>query len=247
MDRMTEADDSLRARLADLAAGRGFLLAHHGALAAGAPDLHQAYLRMYNALTVADRVLSPHLRECVWLGILVAVEEDVGTHHLELFRKAGGTDDEAEALIALSGQAGTLGAFAFARTNFAAFLPRLDPAAAYDRAVAALQGPLKRETVHLTLMAVQAARHDRAGIAHHLRAGYGIGLAEEAMVEVLSYLIWPCGVNCFLTACEVWHGLMTAGEVTPSPRFAVWRDFADLGAYRADAGTQVAGFRTDPE
>jgi hypothetical protein len=153
--------DALRARLEKLVVGRGFLLPHHGALAAGAPDLHDAYLRMYNALTVTPRVLDAHTRECVWLGILIAVEEHVGTHHLELFRQAGGTDAEAEAIIALTGQAASLGAFQFATRNFADFLPQLDPTAAYDRSIAALCGSLPPETVQLTLLAVQAASFAR--------------------------------------------------------------------------------------
>lgn len=241
MDRMTD-NATLRERLEKLAKGRGFLLPHHGALAAGAPDLHDAYLQMYNALTVTPRVLSEHTRECVWLGILIAVEEHVGTHHLELFRQAGGTDDEAEAIIALTGQAASLGAFRFAQSNFADFLPNLDPTVAYDRSIAALHGPLDPMTTQLTLLAVQAAQHDRPGVAHHLRAGYAQGLAEDAMVEALSYLIWPRGVNCFLDACEVWHELMISGEIIPSDRFAVWRDMAGLGAFRAASGAKVSGF-----
>ena len=236
------SEEALRARLDALAAGRGFLLPHHGALAAGAPDLHEAYLRMYNALTVTPRVLDAHARECVWLGILIAVEEHVGTHHLALFREAGGTEAEAEAIIVLAGQAASLGAFRFAARNFGDFLPGLDPAAAYDRGVEALRGPLELGTAQLALLAVQAARGDAAGIAHHLSAAYRMGLVEEAMVEALSYLIWPCGVNRFLEACEVWHALMKAGTVTPSPRFAVWRDMAGLGAFRAGTGRTVSGF-----
>jgi alkylhydroperoxidase/carboxymuconolactone decarboxylase family protein YurZ len=169
----------------------------------------------------------------------------VGTHHLHLFRAAGGTDAEAEAIIALAGQAGSLAAFRFARDSFADYLPRLDAGAAYDRGIDALRGPLAPGLAHLVLLAVQAAHHDRAGIAHHLRAAYALGVAEDAMAEALSYLIWPRGVNCFLDACEVWHGLMAAGAVTPSARYAVWRDMAGLGAFRAGGGAEVAGFDAD--
>ncbi len=239
---MTDDNRTLRAKLDRLAAARGFLLPHHGALAAGAPELHDAYLAMYNALTVAPRVLDAHARECVWLGILIAVEEHVGTHHLELFRQSGGTDTEAEALIALTGQAGSLSAFRFAANSFPEHLPGLLPAAAYDRSIAALRGSLPAGLAHLVLLAVQAARGDRAAIAHHLRACYELGLAEDAMVEALSYLMWPRGVNCFLVACEVWHALMVAGEVSPSDRFAVWRDMPGQGAFRAGDGTRVSGF-----
>lgn len=242
---MTETPEELRAKLEQMAAARGFLLPHHGAMAAGAPEVQAAYLQMYKALTVTPRVLSAHERECVWLGILIAVREHVGTHHLELFRAAGGTDAEAEALIGLTGQAGTLAAFRFAAESFPDHLTALDPEGAYARCVDALRGSVDEKRAHLVLLTVQAAHEDHAGVAHHLREGYRLGLSEEAMVEALSYLIWPKGVNCFLAACEVWHGLMVAGEVTPSERFAVWRDLPGQGAFRAGDGATVSGFDGD--
>lgn len=247
MGQMTDTVDNLRKTREKLAAKRGFLLPHHGALAAGAPDLHAAYLRMYNAMKVTPRVLEAHQKECVWLGILIAVEEHVGTHHLELFRDAGGSDDEAEAIIALTGQVATLSAFRFAAQSFPDHLPALDPARAYDKVIAALKGPLSDGTTQLTLLAVQAAHGDRAGIAHHLRAAYASGIAEDAMVEALSYLIWPRGVNCFLEACEVWHELMVLGQVTPSDKFAVWRDMPGQGAFETGGGVKVAGFEEDAD
>jgi hypothetical protein len=77
--------DVLRAQLEKLRTGRGYLLAHHGALAAAAPDLHAAYLEMYAALTLRRRHLDAIEKEFVWLAILTAAREAIGTHHLELF------------------------------------------------------------------------------------------------------------------------------------------------------------------
>ncbi|MDP2084969.1 MAG: carboxymuconolactone decarboxylase family protein [Gemmobacter sp.] len=240
---MTE--DALRDRLEQLRATRGFLLPHHGALAAGAPGLHDAYLAMYRELTVAPRVLSPLDRECVWLAILVVAREGIGTHHLELFRQHGGTDALATALITLAGMAPSLDALAFSRTHWAGQLAALDPAAAYDHAVAALRPPLPEATAELALLAAHAARHATDGVAHHLRRAYALGVDEAAMVEALSYIIWPCGVNAFVSACETWHALMQAGAVTPSPRFKVWADMGGLGAFAPGAGAQVGGFQTE--
>ena len=149
------------------------------------------------------------------------------------------------ALIGLTGQAGTLAAFRFAAESFPDHLTALDPEGAYARCVDALRGSVDEKRAHLVLLTVQAAHEDHAGVAHHLREGYRLGLSEEAMVEALSYLIWPKGVNCFLAACEVWHGLMVAGEVTPSERFAVWRDLPGQGAFRAGDGATVSGFDGD--
>lgn len=231
--------EAVRARLSALAARRGFLLSHHGALAAGAPELHAAYLAMYDALTVARRELTDHERECVWLGLLVAAEEAIGTHHLALFRQAGGTDLEAEALIALSGAAAASDALDFAAANWADQLPALDPDGAWGRTVAAVRGPVPEGLADLCLLTVQAARGSRTGVSRQLRRLYAGKEPEPRIVEALSYVIWPKGVNAFLEACDVWHGLMVAGEITPSPLFAAWRDMPGLGAYRAGA---VSGF-----
>lgn len=239
--------DDLRTRLEGLRAARGFLLAHHGALAAGAPALHDAYLAMYRELTVAPRTLTPLERECVWLGILVTAREGIGTHHLELFRQHGGTESMAESLVTLAGIAPAFDALAFAADHWSAFLPSLTPAA-YDRQVAAARGPLAEGVTELAMLATHAARHAQGGVTHHLRRAYALGLDEAAMVETLSYIIWPCGVNAFLAACETWAGLMRSGAVTPSARFAVWAEMT-MGAYDPDSGAAVGGFdseRTDP-
>lgn len=235
--------DDLRARLESLRAARGFLLPHHGALAAGAPALHDAYLAMYRELTVAPRVLTALERECVWLAILVTAREGIGTHHLELFRQHGGTGTMAESLIMLAGLAPAFDALTFAADHWAAFLPGLSTAA-YDRQLAAARGPLPEGITELAMLATHAARHAQGGVAHHLRRAYAVGLDEGAMVESLSYIIWPCGVNAFLAACETWAGLMKSGAVTPSPRFAVWAEMA-MGAFDPETGAAVGGF--EPE
>jgi hypothetical protein len=235
----SQTPEDLRACLEALAARRGFLLPHHGALAAGAPKLHAAYLSMYDALTVARRELSAHERECVWFGLLVAAEEAVGTHHLALFREAGGTDGEAEALIALAGAAEASDALDFAAEHWRDHLPALDPAAAWGRLVEALRGPVPVRLADLCLLSVQAARGSRTGVARQLGRLYAAEEPEPRIVEALSYVIWPKGVNQFLEACEVWHRMMVAGEIEPSPLFAAWRDMPGLGAYRSGA---VAGF-----
>lgn len=234
---------TLRARLEALRARRGFLLAHHGALAAGAPEVHEAYLRMYEALAVRPRHLDPLTRETVWLAILVIAREGVGTHHLELFRDAGGTGAQAEAVIAMAAFAGGHDALVFARDSWGGLLPDLEPDAAYGRGLDALcAGQLSPEAAELAMLAAQASRHGAAGVAFHLRRAYALGIAEERLVEALSYVIWPRGVNCFLDACTVWHDLMVTGAITPSERFRVWAETPGMGAFDPASGQRVGGF-----
>lgn len=235
--------EALRARLDTLRARRGFLLEHHGAMAAAMPDLHAAYLEMYAALTVTERHLPPLQKECVWLGILVTAREGVGTHHLELLRAAGGTTAMARAIVAMAGFAPALDALAFAEEHWSAFLPDLGAADSYLAGLDALRGTaLDAETAALVMLATQAARGSREGVAVHLRHGYGIGVSEDRMAEALSYLMWPCGVNAFLDACAVWHRLMADGAVEPSPRFRAWAETPGPGPFRPGTGARVGGF-----
>lgn len=234
---------ALRARLDTLRARRGFLLEHHGAMAAAMPDLHAAYLAMYTALTVTERHLPPLTKECVWLGILVTAREGVGTHHLELLREAGGTTAMARAIIAMAGFAPVLDALAFAREHWSAFLPDLEAADSYAVGLDALRGTaLDAETAELVMLAVHAARGSHDGVALHLRRGYALGVAEDRMAEALSYLMWPCGVNAFLDACTTWHRLMAAGVVEPSARFRAWAETPGPGPFMPDSGVHVGAF-----
>ena len=82
--------DDLVTRLAALRAERGYLLPHHGLLAALAPDVLAAYGTLYRALTLGKRHLGDFAKEFVWLAILAATDEAAATHHVAKFRAAGG-------------------------------------------------------------------------------------------------------------------------------------------------------------
>lgn len=223
--------EALRERLEALRADRGYVLPHHGALAAAAPDLHEAYERMYAALTRTHRHLEPLEKEFVWLALLVALKEVIGTHHLKLFRAAGGTDSQAAAAFRLAGFAGGAEGFALIRRHWRDWLPAIDPDAAYMDAVRRLAGPdLPKGASDLAMLAVHAALGGHAGVDAHLRASYSLGIPEEKMVEALSLIIWPAGVNRFVEACTVWLKLMQSGAVTPSPRFRAWAEAPGQGA-----------------
>src|SRR5688572_23555589 len=103
---MPPTPEDVRAALDRIRDVRGFVLPHHGAMAAALPELHVAYEAMYRALTLEQRHLAPLEKEVVWLAILAACEEPVGTHHLHRFREAGGGDALARAVFRLVGWAG---------------------------------------------------------------------------------------------------------------------------------------------
>lgn len=235
--------DDLRARLAALKSARGFLLPHHGAMAAGDPALHEAYLAMYRALTVDERALSPFAREAVWLALLVVAEEVIGTHHIELFLAHGGTEAQAEAVIAMAGFAQGYDALTMAQAGWHRQLPALDAGAAYDRGLAALNtGQIAADVAELAMLCAQAGRGAQAAVRHHLGRAYAMGIPEPEMLEALSYVMWPVGVNRFVEACETWHQLLQSGEVTPSERFRVWAEMSGMGAYDPASGAPVGDF-----
>lgn len=230
-------DDSvpaeLRERIEALRRKRGFLLPHHGAMAIAAPDLQDAYFQMYAALTQTDRHLTPFEREAVWLAILIAAKEAIGTHHVELFFKEGGTEQQAELLTKLSAFALGAEAFAFMDRNWTASFPGLAGADAYLAAFDALldETILPREVCHLAMAALQATLGRKWGLSAHIRAIYRDGVPEDALVEALSLIMWPVGVNHFLDACGVWVELMAAGQVAASPRYRAWAETPRQGGH----------------
>ena len=228
--------DELRARIEAFRGSRGFLLPHHPAMAIAAPDLHDAYMRMYRTLTVDLRHLGAFEREVVWLAILIAAEEAIGTHHVELFRTHGGTDAQVTALTGLVALVLGGGAFRFMDEKWAAHFPALAGTAAYRAAFDGLatEAGLPVGLCHLAAAAAAAMVRQEWTLAAHIEAAYGHGVAEDQLVEALSLIIWPAGVNAFLEACGVWHHLMVAGRVTPSPRYRVWAETAGQGGH-ADA------------
>lgn len=234
---MLPTPDELRERLAGMAAERGFLLPHHGALAAAAPDLHAAYHAMYSALTLTDRHLSHFEREFIWLCILVATREPVGTHHVDLFQRAGGTEDQLRAALRLTGYAGASGTFGFIEEHWQEHFPGI---AAQDDYLAGIDilngGAVPQALSHMAMSAVQMALRNPRGIKAHIVAvyaapGFGFDLREERLVEALSLAIWPAGVNRFVDATRIWHDMIRAGAVTPSPRFEAWAAVPGQGSF----------------
>jgi alkylhydroperoxidase/carboxymuconolactone decarboxylase family protein YurZ len=225
--------DELKQRIEELRKSRGFLLPHHGAMAAALPDLHEAYFVMYRALTLTRRHLSDHEKEFVWLCVLIATKEAIGTHHLDLFQRCGGTQAQAALALRLTGYAEAAAYFAFAQKHWQRYLPEIDPIRDYSAGVDALLAgsDISRGLADLALAAAQAAIGREAGVAAHLRSAYAQKVPEEKMAEALSLIIWPSGVNRFLDACAVWHELMAHGAVTPSPRFKVWAETRGQGGF----------------
>ncbi|MBX9595392.1 MAG: hypothetical protein K2X46_13580 [Roseomonas sp.] len=216
----------VRARLEEFRARRGYVLPHQGAMAAAMPDLQDAYGVMYKALTLTERHLDPFEKEFVWLAILTAAEEHVGTHHVDLFFRTGGTGPQAAAVFRLVAWARGADTFGFLDKHWQGYFPEVPAAAAYCAGTAALIAGLgvPAYLARLALLGIHAARGAHWPLTADLEAAYGEGVSEPKMAEAMSLAMWPCGVNRFLEASGVWLDLLRSGRVQPSPAFRAWAE-----------------------
>lgn len=217
----------VRSRLDAFRQQRGYLLPHQGALAAALPALQDAYGPFYRTLVQDRHYLSDFEREFVWVVLLSTAREAIGTHHVKLFYDSGATQRHAEAAFRLSAWAAGAPTFAFLHEHWQPHFPAVAAPDAYRRAVAALIAGFEGvppELAQLALLSAHAARADHWGVEQAIRACYADGIAETGMVEVLSLALWPCGINRFIDACDIWLGLMRSGAVRPSPTFQAWAD-----------------------
>jgi alkylhydroperoxidase/carboxymuconolactone decarboxylase family protein YurZ len=232
---MPQTPEDVRAALMKIRAARGFVLPHHGAMAAALPELHDAYEAMYRALTLEQRHLNPLEKEVVWLAILAACEEPVGKHHLHRFRQAGGDDGLAEAVFRLVGWAAGARRWACMGQHWQAQFAALPAAQGYLDGLDALLrgGALAPGLARLALLGIHAACEEEWGLRVVLRSAYALGVDEPRMAEAMSLVIWPRGVNRFVKATATWLQLIRSGEVEPSPAFRAWAEVAGQGAFSA--------------
>jgi len=224
--------EEVRARLDAIRAARGgYVLPHHGAMAAALPDLHAAYEAMYRALTLDDHHLSPHAKEVVWLCMLVACEEPVGTHHLHRFMTTGGSEAEAAAVFRIAAWAAGARRYATLAQAWAGHLPAVEMAREYRAGAVALSGgALDEPTLRLALIGAQTALDQAWPLAAEIEGAYAAGVPEPEIAEAMSLAIWPRGVNSFVRAAETWLRLMQDGRVTPSAAFRAWAETPEQGA-----------------
>lgn len=226
--------DELQERLEALRAKRGYLLPHHGLMAVAAPDLLAAYDAAYTALALEDRVLSHHDREFVWLAILIAAKEEIATHHIEKFRKAGGTDAEVRAVMALTAAVCGFRAYGFVSDHWRVHLPEIDPKVDWGRAIDRAGEGADPRLCHMAACAVQVCNGDWQGLAWQIELAYRAGVPEMELSEAISLTMFPASVPYFVTAAKVWKDLIAAGTVEASEPFRIWATFAGQGGHGSD-------------
>jgi alkylhydroperoxidase/carboxymuconolactone decarboxylase family protein YurZ len=232
---VTNGED-LAARLEALRAKRGYLLPHHGLMAVTAPRLLDTYDAAYTALALDDRVLSHHDREFVWLGILIASREEIATHHIEKFYKAGGTDAEVRVIMRLAASVCGFRAYGFVAEHWRVPLPGIDAEADWADTFARAGKGAEHRLVHLTATAMQVANGEWVGLRWQLRAAYAAGTDETELAEAVSLTMFPASVPHFVTAARIWLEMIRAGELDASPPFRAWAAMSGQGGHGHEDG-----------
>jgi alkylhydroperoxidase/carboxymuconolactone decarboxylase family protein YurZ len=231
--------DAVARRLDAVRAKRGYLLPHHGLLAVADPALLEAYDAAYTALTLRPRHLDDRRKEFVWLGILIATDEAIATHHIAKFRDAGGDDAEIEAAVRLAGFARSLPAFAFAGDAWGRHLPGYETQAAYRAALTALLSDRRVAPglVEMALAAVHACLKQWRALEWHVEGAYAAQVPEVELAEAISLTMFPGSVPVFVDACAVWHRLIREERVAASPAFRAWAAVGGQGGFDETHGT----------
>jgi len=218
-------------RLHTLREKRGYLLPHHGLLALTSPGLLTAYDAAYTALALEDRTLSHHDREFVWLGILIATDEEIATHHIAKFRAAGGTAEEIGAAVSLTATVCGFRAYRFAAQGWGAHLRDVDLRGDWTRAVIGAGRGADPRQCHLAACAIQTCNAAWEGLRWQLADAYAAGVPEVELAEAISLTMFPGSVPHFVTAAGVWKDMIAVGELPASAPFRAWAAIPGQGGH----------------
>lgn len=217
---------------------RGYLLPHHGLMAVALPGMLEDYDRLYASVATTARRLDEHAREFVWLTVLAARDEALGTHHLARFRDAGGTVGQIGDALAVAAIARGAGACEFAERCWSPHVPELGPR---QRLAEAFRGASRETSPSLLPLAAAAALAclgSWRAFRWQLADAYADGVDESELAEALSLMLLPGSVPNFARAAAEWRDLVRAGEVDASPAFRAWAALEGQGGYDEAAGVR---------
>jgi alkylhydroperoxidase/carboxymuconolactone decarboxylase family protein YurZ len=203
-----------RRLLDEIRTERGYTLSFHEILARVDADYLAAYRDFYRAITLRERVLTPVQREIIWICLLVAVREEVGTIHVERARDAGIPESGIAACIRLAAVADAWESLQFAADHWS-WLVEDTSTVGYLELVASTSQDLDPVAVELALLAAHAGRRRKQPFDLHLRRLLEQGVSEAAIVEAITYVQQPCGANTLLWATDAWLDAIAAGTLPP--------------------------------
>lgn len=234
-----QADD-LEKFLQQVRDKRGYLLPHHGLMAVSMPAMLDAYDELYTSIALTERQLSRLEHEFVWMGVLIATDEILGTHHIKRFRDAGGTDDELAAATAITAFAKGCQAYHFVRDYWLPHLPGFDPQQHYLNAFRTVAGSTPLPLAHMTACAIHTCTGHWNALRWQLTAAYADGIDELQLAEALSIAMFPGSVPNYVEAAAVWRELIANGDVQATEMFRNWAELSGQGGYDEASGVSGA-------
>lgn len=226
----------LPAALALLRKKRGYLLPHHGLMALSMPNVMHAYDALYTELALNERVLSRREHEFVWLAVLIACDESIGSHHIERFRVAGGTQAELQDIVALTAMALGIEAGLFVDRHWQTHLPGFDARAVYFSSFEKVLGDASPALAHMAAAAVCVCKGNWDGLRWHIIGAYDTSADEHELAEALSLTLFPGSVPNFVEAADVWRELILSGDVEASADFRAWAELSGQGGFDEAVG-----------
>ena len=169
-------DTELAKYLQEVQQKRGYLLPHHGLMAVSTPQLLEAYDELYTTLALTPRQLSRRDHEYVWMGVLIVMDEVLGTHHIKRFRDAGGTDAELANAMTITAFAEGVGAYQFVAAHWLPHLPGFAPRETYLQTFRQLAGATRLPLAHITACAVHACAGNWGALRWQIVAAYEDGV-----------------------------------------------------------------------
>ncbi len=235
-------DEELAEFLSEVRDKRGYLLPHHGLMAISMPQLLDAYDELYTTIALTERQLTRLQHEFVWMGVLIATNEDLGTHHIKRFRDAGGTDAELAAATNLTAFVKGSDAHHFIDRHWMPHLPEFSPRDEYLAAFRRLAAETPLPLAHMTACAVHTCLANWDGLRWQIVAGYADGVDEMELAEAFSIAMFPGSVPNYVEAARVWRELIAADSVPASDVFRKWAALSGQGGY--DEASGVTGGRS---
>lgn len=236
---MTSED--LQQHLSEVRQKRGYLLPHHGLMATALPGMLEDYDRLYSSLALTPRHLDRHGHETVWLAVLIAMNEALGTHHIARFRDAGGHDEELAAIVSLAAFCRGASAWRFVDQAWASHLPGFSAREDYPQAFRRAAGDMNPRLAQLSAIAAHACAGDWTLLRWQLESAYEDAVPEPEIAEALSLIAFPGSVPNFAKACGIWRELIAGGVLPASEPFRIWANMAGQGGFDEASGVGKAG------
>ncbi|MEM8984762.1 MAG: hypothetical protein AAGC71_17265 [Pseudomonadota bacterium] len=229
-------ENSLADQLAEIRRKRGYLLPHHGLMKVAMPEVLESYDALYSRLTLSQRTLSKHEHEFVWMAVLIAMHEALGTHHIPRYLDNGGTIEELDRILAITALAKGSDCHEFVAAHWQEHLPDYNGERSYIGAFDAAAAPVSLALAHTAGAAVHLCTGRWESFAWHIRAAYANNANEDGLAEALSLAMFPGSVPNFVEAAEVWREQITAGAVNASEAYTTWATLTGQGGFNEASG-----------